>query len=1000
LLIVSVNLSAQTDSLPSYYEDAKDAYWEADYNEAANLFLKHLDWLKKHPREDQTSYIKTHTKLGDTYRRQRLFTKALEHYDLAQEASIKDDNYKELYLDATTNKAFVYSKMFDPLRAIRETKAVMPLAEEIYGPESSGYANMYMNNGIDYYKTGDYYRSNEAFLKALEIFRKASDPESEDFNRIYNNLGGNYRKLGDYQKALEYGEKALEIKLKNYPADHPGVAKYYMNIGKVYADMNDADKALPYLERALEIQQQHYPENHPNVTGMKGEVANVLADKGQYDRALEYYFATLDVDRKYISEDHPYILAMYADVALVYLETGHPEKALDIHKQAIEKLEGRDYVPPDKHAEMLWLLSSIYDAMGQTEKALDIAISGLRGLALDFKPVGRYDLPVIEDIIEKKLFLELGGQAISLHEKLAKNQSDDHFQYALSTAEKAIDIIHLLRTAYHSDAARRYIHSESVDIFNSAVRNAFHLYEKNGNEAYLKRAFELSEAAKANILKQVVNEGLALRSAGIPEHLLEELDDLKIKISSTENDLQDALLGKESKFKLDSIQAIFFDQKESYDAVIRNLETDYSKYYNLKFASSKVDLNKTKSKLLDRHQMMATYFYDKTDVYIFCITGNSFSGHKISHDGKLTEMIDRIRQHLTPEAALNATQNEIDDLSKVSVELYHLLIEPIANDGQLDNSDALIIVPHGVLHYLSFDILHSNPIDGDIRKADYLIQKLPVYYAVSSSLWTNDQVSESSTKIPYTGFAPRYDEKGNGLIERSGFAQLNWNKGEVENANQVLGGEIYVGDMATEQQFKSHSKNSDILHLAMHAQVNDISPMQSGLAFTTGADSTEDGFLNLYEIYNMNIPAETVIMNACNTGFGKLAEGEGVLSLAHAFAYAGCKSILMNLWLADDQSSSKIITNFYQHLEKGSSKDVALRSAKLEFITTADRLRAHPYFWAGLVLQGDADNDDFYRWQGIWWLPTIVIGVILLILGISLWHIKWSRSSLEHQIPE
>ena len=976
MLILSVSLPAQAENLPTFYEEAKDAYRQARYKTAASLFHQHLNWLEAHPQEDQTSYIKTHTKLGDTYRRQRLFKKSLAHYEVAMNASRNIESYKEWYLDAATNRAFVYSKMFDPLRAIRETEAVMPLAEELFGQESSDYANMYMNNGIDYYKTGDYRLSNQAFLKALDIFRKVSDPDSEDFNRIYNNLGGNYRKMGDYPKALEYAHKALEIKLKNYPAHHPGVAKYHMNIGKVYADMGQPEKALPFLEHALQIERRHYPDNHPNVTGMKGEIANVMADMGQYEQALDYYWATLKTDTKYMTADHPYILAMYANIARVYMETGRFDEALQMHRQGIEKLEKRDYIPPDQHTEMLGLLSEIYDAMGETEDALESARDGLLNLARRFDPEDPYELPKVEAIFEKRLFLVLSSHVIKLHEKLAQSGHDDHRTYALRTSETAIEVIHALRSSYHSDAARRTIHREASDIFEAAVRNAFLLYETSGNEAFLIRAFNWSEAAKANLIKQTVNEGLALRSASIPEELLETLDALKLKINQTENDLENARQRGLTQIFIDSIQAEFFEQKERGEALIRSIERNYPEYYRLKFASPSTDINTLQSKLKARQQSMVTYFYDHDDLFLFYLNGKNIRGYKKSHAGQLPGMADQLRAHLTPAAALKADSSDIRKLSLLCTDLYTLLIEPIKT--QLDaGPKALIVVPHGVLHYLSFDLLHPEPVTEDLRKADFLIKILPIYYTVSSSLWARNALKETTIKMPYTGFAPSYEQNPADGSERTGFSRLLWNEQEVERANELFNGEIYTSENASEQQFKSISEPCGILHLAMHAHVNDITPMNSGLIFSPGADSLEDGYLNLYEIYNMRIPAETVVMNACNTGFGELAEGEGVMSLANAFSHAGCKNLVMNLWLADDQSSSGIIADFYHYLKKGLSKEAALRNAKLDYLKKADKLRCHPYFWSGLALQ---KNHELNNQESKMWYWSLIFAAIFILL--------------------
>jgi len=117
-------------------------------------------------------------------------------------------------------------------------------------------------------------------------------------------------------------------------------------------------------------------------------------------------------------------------------------------------------------------------------------------------------------------------------------------------------------------------------------------------------------------------------------------------------------------------------------------------------------------------------------------------------------------------------------------------------------------------------------------------------------------------------------------------------------------------------------------------------------------------------------------MSACNTGYGQLAKGEGIMSLSRAFMHAGCKSIIASLWLANDESTSSIIQGFYKHAADGLNKHEALQKAKLDYLQQADPLTAHPYFWANLVTVGDMsplqDKSKNYLWWGILGLGLLV----------------------------
>jgi CHAT domain-containing protein len=111
--------------------------------------------------------------------------------------------------------------------------------------------------------------------------------------------------------------------------------------------------------------------------------------------------------------------------------------------------------------------------------------------------------------------------------------------------------------------------------------------------------------------------------------------------------------------------------------------------------------------------------------------------------------------------------------------------------------------------------------------------------------------------------------------------------------------------------------------------------------------------LNTYELFGMNLNARLAVLSACNTGSGRLIEGEGIMNLARGFIYAGVPSIVMTLWSVEDQTSATIVKKFYRYLDNGEPKDEALRKAKLDLLDEGDMLHAHPYYWAAYVSIGD-----------------------------------------------
>jgi CHAT domain-containing protein len=169
------------------------------------------------------------------------------------------------------------------------------------------------------------------------------------------------------------------------------------------------------------------------------------------------------------------------------------------------------------------------------------------------------------------------------------------------------------------------------------------------------------------------------------------------------------------------------------------------------------------------------------------------------------------------------------------------------------------------------------------------------------------------------------------------FSPLPGASEEVENISSHIKTTAFADYLAQENTFKEQAPDFDILHLAMHTIINDSLPMFSKLVFSKpDENTTDDGFLNTYEIYNMKLSARMAVLSACETGSGKLQKGEGVMSLARGFIYAGCPAIVMTLWQVEDKSGSEIMGNFYSYLSKGKRKDVALRMAKLKHLDLSD----------------------------------------------------------------
>ncbi len=212
---------------------------------------------------------------------------------------------------------------------------------------------------------------------------------------------------------------------------------------------------------------------------------------------------------------------------------------------------------------------------------------------------------------------------------------------------------------------------------------------------------------------------------------------------------------------------------------------------------------------------------------------------------------------------------------------------------------------------------------------------------------------------------------------------LNWTKTEVTEISNILPGKIFLGENASEENFKKYAPNAAIIHLATHTVINEDEPMYSKLIFSSKDTTSEDGLLHTYELYNLYLNANLAVLSACNTGTGKLIHGEGIMSLARGFMYAGCPGIVMSLWPVDDKSTSGIMSEFYSGISEGLNKETALRTAKLNYLKNAGDIKSAPYYWAGFVLIGDTSPVKLKKSRLLfyWLIPLFFLtGVAFVIL--------------------
>jgi CHAT domain-containing protein len=305
-----------------------------------------------------------------------------------------------------------------------------------------------------------------------------------------------------------------------------------------------------------------------------------------------------------------------------------------------------------------------------------------------------------------------------------------------------------------------------------------------------------------------------------------------------------------------------------------------------------------------------------------------------SQSRAVTTPLDRTRLNESLVQFRKAIQKRASTES-FSRELYDLLIKPI--EALLTNAAQLVIVPHGILHYLPFPAL---------QKADgtYLIDHYAMALAPSATAFGFCHRKSAKTQESYRVLALGNPDVGNPRLD------LPFAEKEIKSLEQTFGEvQSYTRQQATQSALIAAAGEADLIHFSCHGVYDDRNPLFSALLLAPDATSP-DGRLEAHEIFTLKLNTSLVMLSACETGLARVTAGDEVIGLARSFIFAGAPSLIASLWTVDDLATAITVKRFYRYLKSGMSKAAALREAQ-QFVR--DNHNRHPAYWASFGLTGD-----------------------------------------------
>ena len=270
--------------------------------------------------------------------------------------------------------------------------------------------------------------------------------------------------------------------------------------------------------------------------------------------------------------------------------------------------------------------------------------------------------------------------------------------------------------------------------------------------------------------------------------------------------------------------------------------------------------------------------------------------------------------------------------AKIGDQIGQLLLAPLG----IEAGKRIVIVPHGPLHYLPFQALR---LDGK-----YLIERNPISIAPSISIAARLAERTPTAAAQLLAF-------GNPTIDANVADPLPGAEREVhELSRQFPGAKLFFKDEANKSNFSANAPQSRLVHIAAHATVDTLDPLHSKVLLAD--ENGQPNYLEARDVIGMDLGNVAMIaLSACESGLGRVENGDEVLGFTRSFLSAGTSTLLASLWPVSDAATETLMTTLYADLAKGEQVQDAMRDAQRAVM--ADPETSHPFYWAPFNLIGN-----------------------------------------------
>lgn len=901
--------------------------------------------------------------------------------------------------DILHQQARIQNFKYNSAEAIRINREVLSIRQELFGVHSPEAALSCESLGINYYFAGQYFEALPFFQTQLDIWKSMPQPDSTEmatasnlvgltYDAIgdyetslaykkqtlairqaalgeehalvgvaYNNLGINSDRLGDHDQAIAYKLKALAIIEKTAGTDNEFYATSAANVGVSYYEKGDYDNAIRWIQTGLDLHKRIFGEIDYNTIGSYNNLAACYDGKKEFPHAISLKKNALDRTQVLYKTSHAQTANIYNNIGFSFLMNHQPDSALvyisksiEMYKAAFNR-EHPDMVQPYRNMAMSYLQKNDFEeALFHIHKAIALAEtipSGNRTyLAFVHENLG--------DILRRRYalegntaWLESAGEQYDIAFKLLREQL---FQVSSGAKKDLANNIALLGDKLIPVKLKLADHFQDMDKKCSI--------------------FAFSGQSKAMLLYQSIRENQVVNFAGVDAALRDKDRNLKIKINYHETKLRELQLRQVAEDNPQSLalSAALFDLNREHSAVKQQIRASNPTYHDMIFGLNTVTVEDVQSQMLKNEEALLEYFVSDSAIFIFLVKPDTFAVLEIPNDFALDSLVHQYRQGIYGYYEANKLPTlyaqTAQQYTTAATILYNKLIAPIR--AQLPKR--LYIIPDGVLGYVPFEALLLRAAERPERfhLHHYFGQDHIISYAYSATLLREmrtkkhhrEPLGKVLTMAPF--FRGDVDKLKAALSSGEALLSLRsdtlnalpYSGEEALRIARAYQGKSFIGQEATKAVFEREASEHRVLHLSTHGVADDRVGDYAWLGFAQ--PDAQDQFEKLYvrDIYNLSLNADLVVLSACQAGIGKLQRGEGIISLARAFAFAGAKGIVTTLWSVEDKKTMDFMLAFYGYLQKMPAAE-ALWQTRRELLTKRTGEAAHPYYWAGFIGVGD-----------------------------------------------